>query len=69
METAKLFNENLTVADMAKQLGISVQAIYKWEVVPLNRVRAVSELTGIPPEKLRPDFFGALEQQVSEAAQ
>lgn len=58
MEIAKLFNEQITVAFMAKQLGISVQAIYKWEVVPLNRVRAVSDLTGIPREELRPDVFG-----------
>ncbi len=69
MNITNLFNEKITVSEMSKQLGISVQAIYKWEVVPLNRVKDVERITGIPREELRPDFFGSKQSiQTSEAA-
>ena len=68
MNITNLFNEKITVSEMSKQLGISVQAIYKWEVVPLNRVKDVERITGIPREELRPDFFGAVSTQNSEVA-
>lgn len=68
MNIADLFNEKITVADLSRQLGISVQAIYKWEIVPLNRVKDVERITGIPRETLRPDFFATASTQNSEAA-
>lgn len=70
MDITELFNEKITVADLSRELGISVQAIYKWEIVPLNRVKDVERITGIPRETLRPDFFGTppTSAQSSEAA-
>jgi DNA-binding transcriptional regulator YdaS (Cro superfamily) len=42
---------------LADALGINRQAIYQWEKIPLERVIRIEELTGIPREELRPDFF------------
>ena len=41
---------------IAEGLGITPQAVHQWEVVPLDRVPEVEQLTGIPRHKLRPDF-------------
>jgi DNA-binding transcriptional regulator YdaS (Cro superfamily) len=40
-------------------IGITAQAVWKWNRVPANRVIAVERATGIPRERLRPDIFGA----------
>ena len=42
---------------LADALGIRPQAINNWTRVPANRVRAVSDLTGIPDYVLRPDLY------------
>jgi len=42
---------------LARLLGLSQQAVNKWETVPINRVLAVESVTGVPREVLRPDFF------------
>ena len=42
---------------LAKKLGIKPPSVYSWKVVPPLRVLAVAKLTGIPPEKLRPDLY------------
>lgn len=42
---------------LARALNIRPQAVHKWKKVPLDRVYAVSDLTGLPPFKIRPDFF------------
>ncbi|MBF0889639.1 transcriptional regulator [Gluconobacter cadivus] len=44
-------------AALAKELGIKTPSVYSWRQVPPKRVQAVSKLTGIPPEKLRPDLY------------
>jgi len=44
---------------LATALGISVQAIWLWDKVPLERVPAVSAASGIPKHELRPDVFDA----------
>ncbi len=41
---------------IAEGLGITPQAVHQWEVVPLDRVPEVEQLTGVPRHKLRPDF-------------
>ena len=45
------------IAQMSEALGISKQAIYKWKKTPVERVREVEKITGIPREILLPDIF------------
>ncbi len=42
---------------LADELGIKQGAVSQWGKVPVARVRDVARLTGIKPEKLRPDIF------------
>jgi DNA-binding transcriptional regulator YdaS (Cro superfamily) len=44
---------------LADALGVTRQAISLWDKIPIERVIKVEELTGIPREHLRPDFFRA----------
>jgi DNA-binding transcriptional regulator YdaS (Cro superfamily) len=52
---------NIRVADAAELLHVSKGTVSKWStgisVVPAERVAAISAMTGIPREKLRPDIF------------
>lgn len=43
---------------LAQQIGCSPSAISMWERVPAERVRDVSEATGLSMTVLRPDLFG-----------
>jgi DNA-binding transcriptional regulator YdaS (Cro superfamily) len=42
---------------LAEKLGISRQAVWSWDRVPIDRIAAVERITGIPREKLRPEIF------------
>lgn len=42
---------------LARQLGITAQAVSLWDVCPVKRVIAVEQLTGISRFRLRPDHF------------
>jgi DNA-binding transcriptional regulator YdaS (Cro superfamily) len=42
---------------LAKALGISVQAIYQWEITPIKQVVAIERATGVSRKELRPDIF------------
>jgi DNA-binding transcriptional regulator YdaS (Cro superfamily) len=42
---------------LAERLGITSGAVGQWKHVPLTRVRAISEITGIPYHELRPDHW------------
>ena len=42
---------------LAAALGISPQAVYKWQQVPPMRVIAVERLTGVSRHRLRPDLY------------
>ena len=44
-------------AELARRLGLSRQAMHCWVRVPLNRLKLVSRITGIPAAVLRPDLF------------
>jgi hypothetical protein len=61
------------VPQLARLFGISDKAIYKWDVIPLNRVKQLSEITGISVFELRPDVFsqinprGMLDDEIVEA--
>lgn len=49
----KKFRKSL-LADLA---GVTRQALTKWEQVPLSRVNAISQKTGIPPEEILPEPY------------
>lgn len=40
---------------LASELGITAQAINRWQRVPIERVPDVERITGIPRHVLRPD--------------
>lgn len=42
---------------LAESLGISKQAISKWDEVPPLRVLAVERATGVSRHRLRPDMY------------
>lgn len=42
---------------LARELGVTRQAISDWPVVPIDRLKDVEKFTGISREKLRPDIF------------
>ena len=48
-----------TVSMLARELGVKPQAISQWTEVPVARVKAVSDATGIPPHLMRPDHWDA----------
>lgn len=56
---AELRRHNLS--NIARCLGVKKQAVSGWQQVPATRVRSVSEITGIPAWRLRPDIFEAPE--------
>ncbi len=41
---------------LAKYLGISASAVTQWHDVPGRHLLRASALSGIPPEKIRPDL-------------
>jgi Putative antitoxin of bacterial toxin-antitoxin system, YdaS/YdaT len=44
------------ISKIGRELGIARQAVAQWEMVPLEWVIKVERVTGIPRERLRPDF-------------
>ena len=47
------------MAKVASHLGLTRAAVAVWKRVPAERVAQVSEVTGIPRDRLRPDIFDA----------
>ena len=52
----KLRGEPGQLSRIAQALGVYPQAVHQWKMVPLDRVVEVERITGIPREKLRPDY-------------
>jgi len=46
-----------SLSELARQLGLTRQAVSHWDKVPIKYLRVVSEMTKIPREKLRPDLY------------
>jgi DNA-binding transcriptional regulator YdaS (Cro superfamily) len=42
---------------LAKELGISIQALGEWRRVPAHRILQVEAVTGIDRTELRPDLY------------
>ena len=45
------------VAQVANRLGVSRQAIYQWEEIPIKRLVEFSNITRVKRSELRPDIF------------
>lgn len=45
------------LAELAREIGITAQAISQWDDVPPLRVLAVERATGVPRHELRPDLY------------
>ena len=63
---AELHDHNL--AEIGRRLGISRQAIAGWRAVPAEWVRQLSDVTGIPAWRLRPDLYDAPPPEAPGAA-
>jgi hypothetical protein len=59
----KLRAEPALVQRLARDLNLSLKAIQRWRVVPLERVVDVERSTGIPRHQLRPDFHLPIAQE------
>ena len=46
-----------TAAILARELGISRVAVWRWAMVPERHVPTVARLTGISPHRIRPDIY------------
>lgn len=42
---------------LAKELGLSLQAVSKWDRVPFKHLSKISRESGIPRQILRPDLY------------
>lgn len=47
---------------LAESQGITHAAIKQWNKVPADRVVSISEFTGIPRQKLRPDLYDGMKE-------
>lgn len=58
--TPLLEKKGLRLIDLARLLDVNKSTATRWDErgLPLTRVFQVEKETGIPREKLRPDFFG-----------
>ena len=56
--------DRMSLARLAREIGITRGAVAQWDKVPAERMGDVSRVTGIPMDTLRPDLF-----QASEAAE
>ena len=57
----------LTLDATAKLFGVDRTTVLRWEKgevpIPVKRLSAIEAITGIPREKLRPDFFEPIERR------
>ena len=55
---ADVFRAYGTQAQLAKELGVTRQAICRWQKVPIKHLRRICAFTGLAPAVLRPDIYG-----------
>lgn len=58
--------KGFTQSSLARELNITQAAVGQWQMIPVERVRAVSGLIDIPPHELRPDIFPAPEREAGK---
>ncbi len=59
-----LIRATIGISELARQIGISRQAIHLWQragQIPAEYVVAIEAATGIPREMLRPDLYRGTE--------
>ena len=44
-------------AALARNLGVTPQALAQWKIVPPSRVLGVERYTNVPRHELRPDYY------------
>jgi len=54
---AEVLKDRGAQSRLARHLGILPEAVMQWREVPIKRVAAVEQYTGIPRHKLRPDLY------------
>lgn len=54
---AKVFRAYGGVSALADILGVSRQAVWQWEQVPIKYLKQIEADTGIPRQLLRPDLY------------
>jgi len=64
----ELHSGTVNLAEIAEELGLSRQAVSGWRAVPAEWVRKISDFTGIPPWRLRPDLYDAPRAKRTTAA-
>jgi DNA-binding transcriptional regulator YdaS (Cro superfamily) len=52
----------MSLARLAREIGVTRGAVAQWKRVPAERLGQVSKVTGIPMKQLRPDLFIASNQ-------
>lgn len=56
MEMNEIISAGGGVVNLSRRLGLSHVTVLRWKHVPDKRLAAVSEITGIPVDELRPDL-------------
>jgi DNA-binding transcriptional regulator YdaS (Cro superfamily) len=46
-----------SLAAMARELGVTIQAVSAWSRVPFKHLSRISRETGVPRQRLRPDLY------------
>ena len=61
----------MRLADLARGLGVNKATVTRWaqKEIPLDRLKDIEHLTGIPAAELRPDAARIFAPAPSEAAQ
>lgn len=54
--------DRMSLARLAREIGITRGAVAQWDRVPAERLGEVSRVTGIAVERLRPDLFAEAER-------
>lgn len=52
------------IVALSLALGLSRGAVSQWKRVPVDRVKDVSRLTGVPRHVIRPDIFAETTQTI-----
>jgi|APFre7841882654_1041346.scaffolds.fasta_scaffold217292_2 DNA-binding phage protein len=52
-----VFRKCGNMSNLARKLGLTRQAISKWDRVPLAHIKQIADLTGMTRESLRPDIY------------